>query len=167
MRNYCDCFLKKIVFLSKETDSNMANLSPSLFTQRLDNYDKLKWKKPEYSAETFWVAGLKLLIMEDANLAPMPEFYVNAIQQRAKAFFNLKLLNYKIEILDFSSGLGGRREIWCQKCIPVTFIWIQLFKDNAWVYFGQNCIPSALTDGHWCVINIYFHNSKHFFLSSW
>lgn len=49
--------------------------------------------------------------MEDANLAPMPEFYVNAIQQRAKAIFNLKLLNYKIEILDFSSGLGGRREI--------------------------------------------------------
>lgn len=146
---------KKIVFLSKETDSNMANLSPSLFTQRLDNYDKLKWKKPEYSAETFWVAGLKLLIMEDANLAAMPEFYVNAIQQRAKAFFNLKLLNYKIEVLDFSSGLGGRRKIWCQKCIPVTFIWIQLFKDNAWVYFGRNCSPSALTDGHWSVINIY------------
>lgn len=156
-------FLKKIVFLSKETDSNMANLSPSLFTQRLDNYDKCKWKKPEYSAETFWVAGLKLLIMEDANLAAMPDFYVNAIQQRAKAFFNLKLLNYKIEVLDFSSGLGGRREVWCQKCIPVTFIWIQLFKDNAWVYFGWNCSPSALTEGHWCVINIYLHNSKHFF----
>ena len=28
-------------------------------------------------------------------------FYVNVIEQKAEVFFNLKLLNYKIELLDF------------------------------------------------------------------
>lgn len=44
---------------------------------------------------------LKLLIIVDANFAELPGFYVNIIEQKAKAFFNLKLLNYKIELLDF------------------------------------------------------------------
>lgn len=44
---------------------------------------------------------LKLLITVDANFPVLPGFYVNVIEQKAKVFFNLKLLNYKIELLDF------------------------------------------------------------------
>lgn len=44
---------------------------------------------------------LKLPITVDANFAVLPGFYVNGIEQKAKVFFNLKLLKYKIELLDF------------------------------------------------------------------
>lgn len=39
---------------------------------------------------------LKLPITKDANFEVLPVFYVNVIEQKAKVFFNLKLLNYKI-----------------------------------------------------------------------
>lgn len=44
---------------------------------------------------------LKLPITVDANFAVLPGFYVNVIEQKPKVFFNLKVLNYKIELLDF------------------------------------------------------------------
>lgn len=44
---------------------------------------------------------LKLPITVDANFSVLPGFYVNVIEQKAKVFFNLKLLKYKIELLDF------------------------------------------------------------------
>lgn len=43
----------------------------------------------------------KLPITVDANFAVLPGFYVNVIERKAEVFFNLKLLNYKIELLDF------------------------------------------------------------------
>lgn len=43
----------------------------------------------------------KLPITVDANFELLPGFYVNVIEQKPEVFFNLKLLNYKIELLDF------------------------------------------------------------------
>lgn len=43
----------------------------------------------------------KLPITVDVNFAVLPGFYVNVIEQKPEVYFNLKLLNYKIELLDF------------------------------------------------------------------
>lgn len=93
------------------------------------------------------LAGLKLLITKDTNFVAEPEFYVNAIEQKAKAFFNLKLLNYKIEELGdfFFFKPRWTREVRCQKCISVTFIQVNILKFCAVLLAG--IITSAiLTD---------------------
>lgn len=75
----------------------------------------------------FWVAGLKPLITKDANFVVEPDFYVNTIEQKAKALFNLKLLNYKIEVLGVFFCLGGQGKYDVKSVFPSPS-----FKLNFW-----------------------------------